>query len=109
MDPVWVALAAVVFLVGGLACTAWWLVADILHQRRSAQAAETWLRKDLNRPAHLFCGQSQAVTVAELVARAARPKEGIQLNWPEEIDEAELVRPYAQDMFPTVILPRVEE
>jgi hypothetical protein len=109
MDPVLLALAAAVLLVGGLACTAWWLVADVLHQRRRAQAVETWLGKDLNHPAHLFCGQSQAVTVAELVERAVRQKEGIQLNWPEEIDEAELVRPYAQDMFPTVILPRVEE
>jgi hypothetical protein len=44
-----------------------------------------------------------------LLEKAARQGEGIRLNWPEtDPDEAELIRPYAQDLFPTAILPRVE-
>ena len=110
MDVVWLALGAVLLLVVGLVCTGWWWVADTRrHRRRTRTAAGTRFTGSLNRPAHLLCGQRHAVTVAELVERAARQKEGIRLNWPEaDIGNAELVRPYAQDLFPTVILPRVQ-
>jgi Flp pilus assembly protein TadB len=107
MDVVWLALGVVLLLVVGLVCTGWWLVADTRRHRRRTRSAETRLTRKLNRPAHLFCGQRHAVTVAELVERAARQSEGIRLTWPEaDIDDAELVRPYAQDLFPTAIVPR---
>jgi hypothetical protein len=58
--------------------------------------------------AHLFRGQGQAVTVAELLEEAAERGEGVRLNWPDtDLDEAGLVRPYVQDQFPTAILPRL--
>jgi hypothetical protein len=99
-----------VVLAVGFISTGWWLVADTLHQRRRIQtAAETRSTGDLNHPAHLFCGQIGAVTVAELLEKAAQQGEGTRLNWPEvDPDDAELIRPYAQDLFPTAILPRVE-
>ena len=109
MDSVWLALAAAVLLAVGLVCIGWWLVTDTLHQRhRTRTAAEPRSTGDLNHPAHLHCGQPQAITVAELLDKAARQGQGTRLNWPEtDPDNTDLIRPYAQDLFPTVVLGRV--
>lgn len=67
-------------------------------------------RRRRHRSAHLFRGQGQAVTVAELLEEAAERGEGVRLNWPDtDLDEAGLVRPYVQDQFPTAILPRLSD
>jgi hypothetical protein len=117
MNAISLALAATIVLAAGFICTGWWLVADTVHLRRRARTAADYAQryqaelrpnKGLSHPAHLFCGQPGAVTVTELLDKAAR-QEGTRINWPEiDPDEAELIRPYAQDLFPTAVLPRVE-
>lgn len=89
-----IALSLVVALAGAI----WFLVANSQQKRRTREAT-----------GHVFRGQGETVTVAELIEDAAERGEGIRLNWSgEDFDEAGQVRPYAQDQFPTVILPKID-
>jgi hypothetical protein len=98
MDEVLVAASIAVPLLVALVCAVWCLVASSRREGRRRGAA------------HVFRGQGEAVTVAELLNEAAERGEGVRLNWPEEdLDERGLARPYAQDQFPTMILPRIED
>ena len=57
---------------------------------------------------HVFRGQGEAVTAAELLEEAVERGEGIRLNWSDDdVDEIERMRPFVQDQFPAAILPRV--
>lgn len=89
-----IALAVAVALAGAV----WFLVARCLRDRRSRSATT-----------HLFRGQGQAVTVAELLEEAAERGEPIRLNWPNDLDEAGRMRPYEPQQFPTAILPKIED
>jgi hypothetical protein len=98
MDEVLVAAGVAVPLVVALVCAVWCLVANSRRERPRRGST------------HVFRGQGEAVTVAELLNDATERGEGIRLNWPEDdLDERGLVRPYAQDQFPTIILPRIED
>lgn len=94
----WLVVGVTVPLTVALAGAIWFLVAS---GRRD--------RQERNAPGHRFRGQGEAVTVAELVEDAVERGEAIRLNWPEgDIDETGRTRPYAQDQFPTTILPKIE-
>lgn len=87
----------VVVLVVALVAVIWLLV---MQCRKTPQGQPS--------TRHVFRGQGEAVTVAELVAEAKEQGEGVRLNWPEDdLDRARPMRPYIQDQFPTVILPVV--
>jgi hypothetical protein len=119
MAEVLVALGVMVPLVVALTWAIWWLVASARRERRRRQAAEVYGSRYQveggfmgahEAPAHLLRGQGEAVTVAELLEEAIERGEATRLNWPEgDLDQAGWVRPYAQDQFPTAILPRVED
>lgn len=112
------AAAFVIPLSVALAWAIWYLVA----QYRAEQQRRTPTR-------HVFKGQGEAVTVAELIEDSAEQGGGVRLNWSEE-DEARAhsrwpgIRPYVQDQlgteimrsainaegdFPTEILPKIED
>jgi hypothetical protein len=58
---------------------------------------------------HVFRGQGEAVTVAELLEDAAERGEAVRLNWSRrDLDAASCVRQDTPDEFPTAILPRVD-
>jgi hypothetical protein len=117
MDKLWVGLAASAPILAGLSWCVWWLVRDALRERRRTRLAVEFAQRyraehdDMGRqgrPSHLFCGQGEAVTVAELLAEAREQGEGVRFNWPEDdLDRARPMRPYVQDQFPTAILPKV--
>lgn len=135
MDTVLVALGLAVILVVGLCGAMWWLVASSLrerrqrHQRQAAadfargSSARVRFRGDDEHPAHVFRGQGEVVTVAELLEAAREHDDGVRLKWRER-DEARTrvtasgslnaqcwpgVRPYAQGQLPTVVLPKPSE
>src|SRR2546429_78312 len=99
MDEWLVAASVTVSLTVALGGAIWFLVAS---GRRD--------RQERNAPGHRFRGQGEAVTVAELVEDAVERGEAIRLNWPEGDNvETGRVRPYAQDQFPTTILPKIDD
>lgn len=112
------ALGMTVPLVVGLCSAIWWLVASSRRERRRRRAATDGNdRRDQaapsstrqrDRPAHLFRGQGEAVTVAELLEEARERGGSVRPDWPKErLDEAGWVRPYARGQLPTVVLARV--
>lgn len=95
-----------------------WAISFLVAQCRAERRRRTPTR-------HVFKGQGEAVTVAELVEEATEQGEAIRLNWSAE-DEARAhsqwfgIRPYAKDQmgteiiqkpddWPTEILPKVED
>lgn len=95
----WLVAGVAVVLTVALAGAVWFLVARFLRDRRNRTATT-----------HVFRGQGQAVTVAELLEDAAERGEPVRLNWPEDhLDKAGRMRPYVQDQFPTAILPKIED
>lgn len=89
-------IAAVTVALAFIACL-------LVTQDRSSQHTD-----DRNR--HVFRGQGEAVTVAELLADAKERGDPTQLTWtPDDEDKAALIRPYVQDQFPTAQLPRIED
>jgi hypothetical protein len=115
MDVVLVWLGAVVSLVVALAWAIWWYVASVRRDRRRQRVAAAYAGRYRvagglwadTRAAHLFRGQGEAVTVAELLDEARERGEAIRLNWPDEPGHAGRVRPYALGQLPTAILPPV--
>ena len=98
MDRLLVAASVTVPLIVALTGAICYLVAIVRRDRQERNAT-----------GHRFRGQGDAITVAELVEDAVERGEAIRLYWPEgDIDETRRVRPYAQDQFPTTILPKVE-
>lgn len=50
----------------------------------------------------------KTVTVPDLLKRAVQAGDPLRLNWRDsDADEPSLVRPYAQDDFPTGVLPKI--
>lgn len=99
MDELLVAAGIAVVLIVAMAGAVWFLMARCLRNRRGRTTTT-----------HLFRGQGEAVTVAELLEEAAERGEPVRLNWPEgDLDEADRMRPYVQDHFPTAILPKIDD
>jgi hypothetical protein len=99
MDRLLVAASVTVPLIVALTGTIWYLVALVRRDRQERNALS-----------HRFRGQGEAVTVAELVEDAVERGEAIRLNWSaDDIAETGRVRPYAQDQFPTTILPKIDD
>jgi len=97
MDEPLMAWGLVVVLVVALVAVIWLLV---MQCRKTPQGQPS--------TRHVFRGQGEAVTVAELVAEAKEQGEGVRLNWPEDDpDRPHATRPFVQDGFPTVILSKV--
>lgn len=106
-----------VLLVVALAWAVWWLVGSSRREQRRERAVADYARRyqvdagfigDHESPAHLFRGQGECVTVAELLEEAVERGDGIRLNWPEDnLDDVGRVRPYVRDQFPTAVLPPV--
>jgi hypothetical protein len=117
MDELLTAAGVVVPIAVALTAVLWWMLASARHRRRRWQrAAEcTWryplpVRVKAYRPAHMLGDHSEAVTVAKLLDNACERGESVRLNWPvDEMGESELVRPNAQDEFPTAVLPPVDD
>lgn len=99
MDHLLVAASVTVPLIVALAGAIWYLVAIVRRDRLERNASS-----------HRFRGQGEAVTVTELIEDAVERGEGLRLNWPQDdIDNTGRVRPYAQDQFPTAILPKIDD
>lgn len=95
----WIALGIIVVMTVAFA----FIICLLVTQDRSSQHTG-------ERNRHVFRGQGEAVTVAELLAEAQERGEPIQLNGtPDDEDKAALMRPYVQDQFPTAQLPHIED
>jgi hypothetical protein len=126
--------AAALFALGFLVLGAiWWLMSSAARERRRTKA-EAWARTQVSVQAvgigddmgqhHLEDtgastvplqrsrtpdgAQDKTVTVPHLLKRAVQAGDPLRLNWPDsDADEPSLVRPYAQDDFPTGVLPKI--
>jgi hypothetical protein len=126
--------AAALFALGFLVLSViWWLMNGAARERRRTKA-EAWARTQVSVQAvgigddmgkHHFEGtdattvpplrsrtpdgaQDRTVTVPDLLKRAVQAGDPLRLNWPDsDADEPSLVRPYAQDDFPTGVLPKI--
>jgi hypothetical protein len=97
MDEVVVAAGVAVPLFVALLAAITYLAATCRQQRRRRTPT-----------GHVFRGQGEAVTVAELLEDAAERGDGIRLNWSrKDVDAAGRVRLDSLDEFPTAILPNV--
>lgn len=56
---------------------------------------------------HVFRGQGEAITVADLLDDAAERRAGVRLNWPTDDREFSPIRPDDRGQYPTVILPPI--
>ncbi|HEU5472416.1 MAG TPA: hypothetical protein VFV67_17320 [Actinophytocola sp.] len=117
MDAVSVALTLMVPLAIGLVVAGSFLIINT-RQHRRLHAMRHHARdeqsnggriEDYHRPGHLFRGQGEAITVAELLQDAIERGEGIRLNWPTDDLYASPIRADEQGQFPTVILPMVKD
>ncbi|MFL6142510.1 MAG: hypothetical protein ACJ72N_11685 [Labedaea sp.] len=98
MDRLLVAASFVVPLTVALAWATWYLMALGRSYRRQPSMS------------HVFRGQGEAITVAELLQEAVEQGEGMRLNWTgADLDAGGRVRPHMRDEFPTAILPRVRD
>ena len=99
MDKTLVTSSVAVPLLIALISAIWFLVANSRKKKRKHAPTD-----------HVFRGQGEAVTVAELLEEAIEHGDGIRLNWSkDDLDALGRVRPHVQDEFPTAVLPRVEE
>ncbi|MDQ3577705.1 MAG: hypothetical protein M3443_08925 [Actinomycetota bacterium] len=90
-----------------------WLLADWRNQRRqlgaAMEAAQRYVAGRIEMGKHDE-DHDQAVTVAELLERAAEEGEPLRLNWSTaDTDPYGLVAPPDTDDWPTGVLPRVED
>lgn len=60
---------------------------------------------EMRGPRHLFRGQGEAITVAELLEDAVERGEGVRLNWPVDDLDFSPIRADELGQYPTVILP----
>lgn len=97
------AASFIVPLTVALAWAVWFLVAQYQAERQRQTPTR-----------HVFKGQGEAVTVAELLEDTIEQGEGVRLNW-SEADEAKAsdrwfgIRPYAKDQMGTEIIPRPDD
>lgn len=82
------------FASGALAVGLAWAICCLVADKRTAQM-------------HVFRGQGEAITVAELLDDAAERRAGVRLNWPTDDREFSPIRPDDRGQYPTVILPRI--
>ncbi|CRK57049.1 hypothetical protein [Alloactinosynnema sp. L-07] len=105
-------LAAAIVVAACLAGFGGWLARDVLRQRRSRAAAIRLAL--LYSPAPVAMGRhdghsDEAVSVADLLIRAAEQGRALRLNWSADDTDPRGLATTTDDDWPTGVLPRIED